>query len=229
MTALVLLGFAGVLGLLFLSGGTQPILGLDPDRFAQLAATSGLLALVAAGFWHRFRERMGDNLKALVAWGALGAALVAGYAYRDEARSIGDRIRGAVMPGSAVTASDGTVTITRRADGDFHVRAAVNGRPVGFQFDTGASAVVLRAEDAAALGIRPAESAFTVRVSTANGTTLTAPILLDTLQVGAIVERRVPALVSRPGDLHENLLGMTFLDRLAGFDVRGDRLILRGR
>lgn len=229
MIVLVLLGFAGVLAVLFLSGGTQPILGLAPDQFAQFAATAGLLALVAAGFWHRFRERMGDNLKALLVWGALGAALVAGYAYRDEARSIGDRIRGAVMPGSAVTAADGTVTITRRAGGDFHVRAAANGRPLGFQFDTGASAVVLAAEDAAALGIRPAESDFTVRVGTANGTTLAAPILLDTLQVGAIVERRVPALVSRPGALRENLLGMTFLDRLSGFEVRGDRLILRGR
>jgi aspartyl protease family protein len=39
----------------------------------------------------------------------------------------------------------------------------------------------------------------------------------------------VPALVSRPGALRENLLGMTFLDRLASFEVRGDRLILRER
>ncbi|WP_246733357.1 TIGR02281 family clan AA aspartic protease [Methylobacterium sp. BTF04] len=136
---------------------------------------------------------------------------------------------GAIVPGSAVTGADGTVAITRRAGGDFAVRATVNGRALGFQFDTGASAVVLTAEDAAALGIRPAETEFGVRVATANGSTLAAPILLDTLQVGSIVERRVPALVSRPGALRENLLGMSFLDRLASFEVRGDRLTLRGR
>lgn len=224
---LVILG--GALALLLLSGDDRPVLGMDPDQFAQLAMATGFLTVIVAGFWHQFRDRMGANLTALLAWGALGAALVAGYAYRDEARLIGDRMLGAVRPGSAVVASDGTVTITRRADGDFHVRAEVNGQAQGFQFDTGASSVVLTAESAASLGIRPSASEFSVRVSTANGVTVAAPAFLDTLRVGDIVERRVPALVSRPGALRENLLGMSFLDRLASFEVRGDRLILRER
>jgi aspartyl protease family protein len=227
LVGLIILG--GALAVLLLSDDTQRIVGMEPDQFAQFAMSAGLLAVVAAGFWHQFRSRMSANLMALVVWGALGAALVAGYAYRDEARIIGDRMLGAVRPGSAVTDADGTVTITRRAGGDFHVRAEVNGQPQGFQFDTGASAVVLTAESAAALGIRPAESEFSVRVSTANGVTVAAPAFLDTLRVGGIVERRVPALVSRPGALRENLLGMSFLDRLASFEVRGDRLVLRDR
>ncbi|MGU3358752.1 TIGR02281 family clan AA aspartic protease [Methylobacterium sp. M6A4_1b] len=224
---LIILG--GALAVLLLSDDTQRIAGMEPDQFAQLAVSAGLLAVVAAGFWHQFRGRMSANLMALVVWGALGAALVAGYAYRNEARIIGDRMLGAVRPGSAVTDANGTVTITRRADGDFHVRAEVNGRPQGFQFDTGASSVVLTAESAASLGIRPAESEFSVRVSTANGVTVAAPAFLDSLRVGGIVERRVPALVSRPGALRENLLGMSFLDRLASFEVRGDQLVLRDR
>lgn len=224
---LVILGVALVA--LLVSGGDQPIAGMEPNQFAQVAMITGLLSLMAAGFWHQFRSRMGANLTALLVWGALGAVLVAGYAYQDEARVLGDRMLGALRPGSAVVGSDGTVTITRRQDGDFHVRATVNGQPQGFQFDTGASSVVLTAESAASLGIRPAESEFSIRVSTANGTTLAAPALLDTLQVGSIVERRIPALVSRPGALRENLLGMSFLDRLAAYEVRGDRLILRER
>ncbi|MCJ2033927.1 TIGR02281 family clan AA aspartic protease [Methylobacterium sp. J-068] len=227
LAGILILG--GALLVLLLSGGEQRIVGMEPDQFAQLAMTTGLLTLLAAGFWHQFRDRMGANLTALLIWGVLAAALVAGYAYRDEARSLGDRMLGAVRPGSAVMGSDGSVTITRRSDGDFHVRAEVNGQSQGFQFDTGASSVVLTAENAAGLGIRPAESEFSIRVSTANGTTLAAPAFLDTLRVGSIVERRVPALVSRPGALRENLLGMSFLDRLASFEVRGDRLILRDR
>lgn len=227
LVGLVILG--GALAVLLLSDDTQRIAGMEPDQFAQFAMSAGLLTVVAAGFWHQFRSRMRANLTALLLWGALGAALVAGYAYRDDARVIGDRMLGAVRPGSAVTGSDGTVTITRRSDGNFHVRAEVNGQPQGFQFDTGASSVVLTAESAAALGIRPADSEFSVRVSTANGVTVAAPAFLDRLRVGGIVERRVPALVSRPGALRENLLGMSFLDRLASFEVRGDRLILRDR
>jgi aspartyl protease family protein len=227
LVGLLILG--GALAVLLLSDDTQRIAGMEPDQFAQLAMSAGLLAVVAAGFWHQFRSRMSANLTALLLWGALGAALVAGYAYRDDARIIGDRMLGALRPGSAVTASDGTVTITRRSDGNFHVQAEVNGQPQGFQFDTGASSVVLTAESAAALGIRPAESEFSVRVSTANGVTVAAPAFLDSLRVGGIVERRVPALVSRPGALRENLLGMSFLDRLASFEVRGDRLVLRNR
>ena len=227
LVGLVILG--GALAVLLLSDDTQRIAGMEPDQFAQFAMSAGLLAVVAAGFWHQFRSRMRANLTALLLWGALGAALVAGYAYRDDARVIGDRMLGAVRPGSAVKGSDGTVTITRRSDGNFHVRAEVNGQPQGFQFDTGASSVVLTAESAAALGIRPADSEFSVRVSTANGVTVAAPAFLDSLRVGGIVERRVPALVSRPGALRENLLGMSFLDRLASFEVRGDRLILRDR
>jgi aspartyl protease family protein len=227
LVGLLILG--GALAVLLLSDDTQRIAGMEPDQFAQLAMSAGLLAVVAAGFWHQFRSRMSANLTALLLWGALGAALVAGYAYRDDARIIGDRMLGALRPGSAVTASDGTVTITRRSDGNFHVQAEVNGQPQGFQFDTGASSVVLTAESAAAVGIRPAESEFSVRVSTANGVTVAAPAFLESLRVGGIVERRVPALVSRPGALRENLLGMSFLDRLASFEVRGDRLVLRDR
>jgi aspartyl protease family protein len=227
LVGLLILG--GALAVLLLSDDTQRIAGMEPDQFAQLAMSAGLLAVVAAGFWHQFRSRMSANLTALLLWGALGAALVAGYAYRDDARIVGDRMLGALRPGSAVTASDGTVTITRRSDGNFHVQAEVNGQPQGFQFDTGASSVVLTAESAAAVGIRPAESEFSVRVSTANGVTVAAPAFLESLRVGGIVERRVPALVSRPGALRENLLGMSFLDRLASFEVRGDRLVLRDR
>jgi aspartyl protease family protein len=54
-------------------------------------------------------------------------------------------------------------------------------------------------------------------------------VTLDMLRVGSIAERRVRALVARPGALRENLLGMTFLERLTSYEVRGNRLILRGR
>jgi aspartyl protease family protein len=223
------LGVLGlVLVLLIVTDGSGNVGGIESDQLASLAVTGTFLTLVVAGFWHQFRDRMGESLKALLIWGVLGLALVIGYAYRDQAREVGARVMGELRPGTAVTGPGGTVTVTRSSGGEFTVRAEVNGRTQPFMFDTGASAVVLTAENAEALGIRPADSAFNVRVSTANGVALAAPILLDSLSVGTITERNIPAMVSRPGALSGNLLGQSFLNRLPSYEVRGDRLILRG-
>ena len=48
---------------------------------------------------------------------------------------------------------------------------------------------------------------------------------LDRLAVGGIVERAVPALIAQPGQLRTSLLGMSFLNRLESWEVRGDRLM----
>ena len=61
------------------------------------------------------------------------------------------------------------------------------------------------------------------------GAPLTAPITVDRLTIGDITQRRVRALVARPEALSHNLLGMSFLDGLASYEVRGNQLILRGR
>jgi aspartyl protease family protein len=65
-------------------------------------------------------------------------------------------------------------------------------------------------------------------METANGRTRAASITLDRLVVGDIVEREVPALVAQPGQLRVSLLGMTFLNRLASWQVQGDKLTMRG-
>jgi aspartyl protease family protein len=54
-----------------------------------------------------------------------------------------------------------------------------------------------------------------------------APVTLDRIAIGSIVERNVPALIAQAGQLRTSLLGMSFLNRLASSEVRGDRLVLR--
>jgi aspartyl protease family protein len=136
---------------------------------------------------------------------------------------------GDLAPGEPVVGTGGEVSIVRRMNGTFVIGARANNRDLRFIFDTGASTVVLTAESAQALGIQPASLNYIVPVSTANGLTMAAPMTLDSVTVGSITERRVRALVARPGVLRENLLGMTFLERLTSYEVRGNRLILRGR
>ena len=207
-----------------------PVMGLDSDQVAGLVSMTALLILLAAGRWRQALAMPGKTGGAILIWLAIGVVIVIGYTYRDDAQRIGANVVGALRPGTAVVGPGGEVTITRRSDGDFAVLAEVNGRAEErFVFDTGASSVVLTTGTAERLGIRPPESAFTQRVSTANGTALTAPIRLDSITVGPITERHVNAMVSRPGVLTTNLLGQSFLDRLPSYEVRGDRLILRSR
>ena len=98
-----------------------------------------------------------------------------------------------------------------------------------FVFDTGASNVVVRAEDAERIGIDTRGLTYNVPVSTANGMAMAAEARIATLAVGNIMERNVRTLVGRPGALRENLLGQSFLERLASYRVENDRLILKGR
>ncbi|AWN38971.1 TIGR02281 family clan AA aspartic protease [Methylobacterium radiodurans] len=228
MQYLAIAAILAVVAALIITDGTGSVAGVEPDTLAGVAFGVGTLVLVTAGYWRRFGSGLGVNLRHALIWLALGLACIVGYSYRDEIQGVRSRVVGELRPGTAVVSGQ-TVAIVRRQDGDFEVEAEVNGRVQTFAFDTGASAVVLTAENAAALGIRPGDNDFTTRVSTANGTAYAAPILIDAISIGPITERRIPALVARTGALAQNLLGQSFLTRLPGYEVRGDRLILRGR
>jgi aspartyl protease family protein len=209
-------------------GNDRP-LGLDLDRWMPMVGLSLLALAIGAGAVGGFRGRIGEGLKAALVWVAIALALVAGYAFRFELASAGNRVVGVVAPGVMLFGSGGEVTVSRAPDGQFHFRAEANGRPVRMMFDTGASSVVLTHEDALAMGIRLRDDDFSIGVRTANGMTRAAAVTLKSLAVGGIVETDVRAMVAQPGRLTENLLGMTFLERLASYEVRGDQLTLRGR
>ena len=91
--------------------------------------------------------------------------------------------------------------------------------------DTGATSVVLTQDAAKAAGLPVEVLTYTVAIDTANGRTRAAPVTLDSISVGGIVERSVPALIAQPGQLRTNLLGMSFLNRLESWEVRGEKLV----
>lgn len=120
-------------------------------------------------------------------------------------------------------AADGSHEITRSADGLFYVTAIVNGAPVRFLVDTGASIVVLRPEDARSAGIAIGEDGFTASASTANGKTAMARVTLNEVVVGDTRSRGVEAAVVRH-NLPVSLLGQSWLSRLGSLTITGDRL-----
>jgi clan AA aspartic protease (TIGR02281 family) len=117
----------------------------------------------------------------------------------------------------------------RGNDGSFAFDAVVNGNHVRMLFDTGATVVGLREEDAERLGIPMGNLIYSAKIKTANGTAEVAPITIETMIIGNITLRKVSGFVARQGALPQNLLGQTFLTRLSGFNVEDNLLILHGR
>lgn len=174
-----------------------------------------------------FRERLSKALEETLFWAVVGLLLVVGYSYRFELRDVGDRVIAELRPGH-VAGHGRDVEVVRGHGGDFAVTAHINGARVPMVLDTGASSVVLTQEAAKTAGLPINVLSYTINVDTANGRTRAAPVTLDRLAVGGLIERGVPALVVQRGQLKNNLLGMSFLNRLQSWDVRGDRLRMRG-
>jgi len=128
-------------------------------------------------------------------------------------------------PPPARSSNSRSVTLSPGKGGHFWTDARVDGRRLELVVDTGASAVALRASDAARLGIHPSERDYSIKVATANGITRAALVQLRMVEVGNIVVRDVPALVHGDDALGVNLLGMTFLSKLRWTHERG-KLIL---
>jgi aspartyl protease family protein len=207
----------------------DPIGDFSALEASGLLALGGLALLMAASIVEGFVRHWTYGVQAIAVSGGILVALIVTYASRDELQTVLDRAIGDIAVGRTIVTPEGETVAARRTDGSFMVRGEVNGRETRFIFDTGASTVVLRAENAAALGFTPDSLDYSIPVSTANGSAMAAPVVIDRLTIGAITERNVRALIARSGVLHANLLGMSFLERLGSYEVRGNRLILRGR
>ena len=188
-----------------------------------------LLILVGLAALALFRQNFSHALKSLAIWIGIVLALAVGYTYRFELREVADRVMAEFVPGHVATrmGSGRVVEISRGQGGNFQINTQVNGASVSMIFDTGASSVVLTHAAAKAAGLPLEVLAYSVTVDTANGRTRAAPVTLKTVGVGGIVERDVAALIAQPGQLRQSLLGMSFLNRLEGWEVRGERLMMR--
>jgi aspartyl protease family protein len=212
---------------LLLRHGAGAIGPFSTGDFASLIYKIVLLLFVGAAAIVMFRGRFAQALTAALLWIAFGLILLVGDSYRFELRGVADRVMAELIPGHVITRGR-SVELARASNGDFDVTAQINGARVAMILDTGASSVVLTREDARAAGLPLEVLGYTASIDTANGRTRAAPVTLDRVAIGGLVERSVEALVAQPGQLRTSLLGMSFLNRLQSWEVRGDRLLLHG-
>lgn len=187
----------------------------------ELGRLAYLLLLGAAVAGYAIVANRG-NLSRLARHAALWAFIFIGAIV---AIGLWDDIRRTTLPDIARVEEDGTLRVPRARDGHFYLRIELDGTPVTFMVDTGATDIVLGRRTAERLGIDVASLPFYGTAQTANGVVRTAPITIDEMRLGPFVDRKVKAWVT-DGEMDGALLGMAYLRRFARVELRGDVLIL---
>lgn len=111
--------------------------------------------------------------------------------------------------------------------GHFITDIQINNQFIRALVDTGASLVAMSSEDARKAGLKPMPGDFSIPVNTANGVVRAAKARVPSLKLQSIEVRDVEVMVMPPGALNHTLLGMSFLRRLASFEMNGNTLVLK--
>ena len=178
-----------------------------------------MLLLVAVGGWvvTQGRRQWGKLAQQFAAWALIFLGVVAAVGLWGD-------IRQTVMPTQAVL-QGGLITVPRSPDGHYYLTAEVNGKPLRFMVDTGASDLVLTQGDAERVGLNPANLVYSGRAMSANGEVGIAPVTLDSVALGPVRSERVRAMVNG-GEMQQSLLGMRYLQQFRKIEIGEGALIL---
>lgn len=162
----------------------------------------------------------------------LGVSLASAQQSNDLMPYIGETkaqfdARRAGLPQPATPSETPSVTIPADPKGNFFVDSAINNTPIRMVVDTGANYVALSEADARNAGIEVSAADFKATMTTANGTVMVAPVLLNQIAIGEIVVNNVPAIVVPENKLPVSLLGMSFLSKLSYINESGGLLTFR--
>jgi aspartyl protease family protein len=154
-----------------------------------------------------------------------GVALIApGLQHVDAPRAVAEPAKSSTTQ-PQIQVGNGFVSqeLERSPDGHFYADAQVNGAPVRFMIDTGATIVALTRDDAQRAGIQFGSDRALVRG--VGGPVEVIPVTIDRLAIGSLAATQVDAAVA--DDLGVSLLGQSFLSRVGSVEIRGDRMVLR--
>lgn len=118
------------------------------------------------------------------------------------------------------------VRIAANDAGHFNADFKLNGRSINGLVDTGATLVAMNVSTARRIGINIAPEDLQYSVKTANGEAKAAAAVIDSLQIGRIVVEKVDAVVLEDRALKDTLIGVSFLRRLAKYQVENGALLL---
>ena len=161
--------------------------------------------------------------KASLAWIAIFAALFAIFSFRFEFISIWERVKADISGTAGQGISGEAIELRRQDDGHYWITVDINGKPVRFMVDSGATMTAINATTAKEAGVEA--NGYPIILSTANGRVAAKRANVQSLVVGPHKIENHPVVVSESfGDV--NLLGMNFLNDMQSWRVEANKMIL---
>jgi aspartyl protease family protein len=117
------------------------------------------------------------------------------------------------------------VALNRGENGHFFAQGDVDGAPVRFMVDTGASVIALTGADAQKLGQTWYPNELQLVGRGASGDVIGKPIMLGRVRIGDMEVTNVEAIIV-PEGLDVSLLGQSFLSKIPNVNISGDRMTL---
>lgn len=189
---------------------------MTADDLANLAYFGIVIFALIGWFLVEARGRMGQMTRQILAWLLIFVAMAGGYGLYQNFGLSDQR---------QIVAGAGEIVVARSGDDHFYLRLDVDGTPLTFMVDTGASMIVLSDRDTDRLGIDRGKLAFLGQASTANGMIRTARVTLRNVSLEGRGLGDLPASVG-DGPLGVSLLGMEFLNLFQSVQFSRDRLVL---
>lgn len=118
-----------------------------------------------------------------------------------------------------------TASLRKEGDGHYWATAKVNGSVVKFLVDTGATMISLTKRDARRIGVNTDKLVRSVDVRTAAGRVKAGTVFIEKIEIDGVMLEDVQAVVLEEG-LEYSLLGMSFLNRLEGWDVTPGAIVI---
>lgn len=145
------------------------------------------------------------------------------FAFRDDLGYLGQRLKTEVT-GEPIAVGT-TLRVPMALDGHFWIEARVNGEPVKFLVDSGATMTTIGRTTAEAAGVRVKRTEEQL-VRTGNGVIKVGLGTADRVTIDRIERRGVGLHISDNEEI--NVLGMNFLSSLRRWGVEGRWLVLEG-
>ncbi len=191
---------------------------MTTDMFGQFAYLALLLVAVAGYFVTENRFSLGQTLRHSLIWIFIFVGVLAAVGLWQD-------LKHDITPRQSFINETGQITLPRAYDGHFYARVMMNGKPIDFVVDTGASNIVMTKKDAQHAGIDLSALRFFGRAMTANGQTRTAPARVARVALEGIADFNVEVWVNQ-GEMPQSLLGNTYLQRFEKIEISRDEMIL---
>ena len=177
--------------------------------------------MLIAGSLIARRERFARTATMTLAWLAIFSGGFVLFTFRDDLGYVAQRLKAEATGAPVVEGQE--VRIPMAIDGHFWVEGTLNGMPVKFLVDSGATMTTIGRDTAEAAGVSISSNRGQM-VRTGNGMLRVATGRAASLAIGPIERSDVGLHIAEHEDL--NVLGMNYLSTLERWGVEGRWLIL---